>query len=177
MIRLRMTNTKPTIWLFGDESANDFRDEVKNLQDTDIDVRCFAYTGATIESVMDAQLLNAIGGGTQPAAIIVAVGAYDALLEAMSGGDAKSAAAQIETRIRRLKIALQIREMQNIPLLVHSSLGSETLCTRLGIPIDWAEQVRTMGCDEPLPGNAAPGVLEMLLVGLGCGKDSTHEPS
>ena len=177
MIRLRMTNTKPTVWLFGDEAANDLRDDLKNLRNIDIDTRCFAYTGATLDSVIDAQLLMAIGSGTQPAAIVVAVGAYDALREAMSGGNAEGAAAQIETRKRRLKIALQLRAMENIPLLVHSSLACEVLCNRLGIPLGWAEEVRTMGCDERLSGIAAPGVLELLLLGLGCGKDSTHEPS
>ena len=173
MIRLRMTNTKPTVWLFGDESANDFRDEVKNLRNIDIDSRCFAYTGATLDSVIDAQLLMAIGSGTLPSAMIVAAGAYDALLIAMGGGDTDIAAAQFETRVKRLKTALRLRAMENIPLLIHSSLASETLCTRLGIPLDWAEQVRTRECDEP----AATGILETLLIGLGCGKDAAHEPS
>lgn len=173
MIRLRMTNTKPIIWLFGDEAANDLRDSLKALSGVDIDIRCYAYTGATLESVMDAQLLMAIGSGTLPSAIIVAAGAYDAFLIAMGGGDTDTAASQFETRVKRLKTALRLRAMENIPLLVHSSLGSETLCTRLGIPLDWAEQVRTHGCAEP----AATGILETLLIGLGCGKDAAHETS
>ena len=173
MMRLQMVTAKPIVWLFGDEAANDLRDSLKALSGVDIDIRCYAYTGATLESVMDAQLLMAIGSGTLPSAIIVAAGAYDAFLIAMGGGDTNIAAAQFETRVKRLKTALRLRAMENIPLLVHSSLGSETLCTRLGIPLDWAEQVRTRECDEP----AATGILETLLIGLGCGKDAAHETS
>ena len=173
MMRLQMVTARPIVWLFGDEAANDLRDSLKALSGVDIDIRCYAYTGATLESVMDAQLLMAIGSGTLPSAIIVAAGAYDALLIAMGGGDTDIATAQFETRVKRLKTALRLRAMENIPLLVHSSLGSETLCTRLGIPLDWAEQVRTHGCAEP----AATGILETLLIGLGCGKDVAHETS
>ena len=173
MMRLQMVTAKPIVWLFGDEAANDLRDSLKALDGVDIDIRCYAYTGATLESVMDAQLLMAIGSGTLPSAIIVAAGAYDALLIAMGGGDTDIAAAQYETRVKRLKTALRLRAMENIPLLVHSSLGSETLCTRLGIPLDWAEQVRTRECDEP----ATTGILETLLIGLGFGKDVAHETS
>ena len=172
-MRLQMVTAKPIIWLFGDEAANDLRDSLKAVDAVDIDIRCYAYTGATLESVMDAQLLMAIGSGTLPSAMIVAAGAYDALLIAMGGGDTDIAAAQFETRVKRLKTALRLRAMENIPLLIQSSLASETLCTRLGIPLDWAEQVRTRECDEP----AATGVLETLLIGLGCGKDAAHEPS
>lgn len=173
MMRLQMVTARPIVWLFGDEAANDLRDSLKALSGVDIDIRCYAYTGATLESVMDAQLLMAIGSGTLPSAIIVAAGAYDALLIAMGGGDTDIATAQFETRVKRLKTALRLRAMENIPLLVHSSLGSETLCTRLGIPLDWAEQVRTRECDEP----ATTGILETLLIGLGCGKDVAHETS
>jgi hypothetical protein len=173
MMRLQMVTAKPIIWLFGDEAANDLRYSLKAVDGVDIDIRCYAYTGATLESVMDAQLLMAIGSGTLPIAMIIAAGAYDALLIAMGGGGAESAAAHFETRVKRLKTALRLRAMENIPLLIHSSLASETLCTRLGIPFVWAEQVRTRECDEP----AAIGVLEMLLIGLGCGKDAAHEPS
>lgn len=172
MMRLKMVTAKPILWLFGDEAANDLRDSLKAVDGVDIDIRCYAYTGATLESVMDAQLLMAIGSGTLPSAMIVAAGAYDALLIAMGGG-AESAAAQCETRVKRLKTALRLRAMENIPLLIHSSLASESLCIRLGIPLDWAEQVRTRPCDEP----AATGILETLLIGLGCGKDAAHEPS
>ena len=173
MMRLQMVTAKPIVWLFGDEAANDLRDSLKAFGGVDIDIRCYAYTGATLESVMDAQLLMAIGSGTLPSAIIVAAGAYDALLIAMGGGDTNIAAAQYDTRVKRLKTALRLRAMENIPLLVHSSLGSETLCTRLGIPLDWAEQVSTRECDEP----ATTGILETLLIGLGCGKDAAHETS
>jgi hypothetical protein len=173
MMRLQMVTAKPIIWLFGDEAANDLRDSLKAVDGVDIDIRCYAYTGATLESVMDAQLLMAIGSGTLPGAMIVAAGAYDALLIAMGGGGSESAAAQFETRVNRLKTALRLRAMENIPLLIHSSLASETLCTRLGIPLVWAEQVRTRECDEP----AATGILETLLIGLGFGKDAAHEPS
>ena len=173
MMRLQMVTAKPIVWLFGDEAANDLRDSLKAFGGVDIDIRCYAYTGATLESVMDAQLLMAIGSGTLPSAIIVAAGAYDALLIAMGGGDTDIAAVQYETRVKRLKTALRLRAMENIPLLVHSSLGSETLCTRLGIPLDWAEQVRTRECAEP----ATTGILETLLIGLGCGKDAAHETS
>jgi len=173
MMRLQMVTAKPIIWLFGDEAANDLRDSLKAVDGVDIDIRCYAYTGATLESVMDAQLLMAIGSGTLPSAMIIAAGAYDALLIAMGGGDTDIAAAQFETRVKRLKTALQLRAMENIPLLIHSSLGTESLCTRLGIPLDWAEQVRTRECDEP----AATGILETLQIGLGCGKDAAHEPS
>ena len=173
MMRLQMVTAKPIVWLFGDEAANDLRDSLKALSGVDIDIRCYAYTGATLESVMDAQLLMAIGSGTLPSAIIVAAGAYDAFLIAMGGGDTDTAAAQFETRVKRLKTALRLRAMENIPLLVHSSLGSETLCTRLGIPLDWAEQVRTRECAEP----ATTGILVTLLIGLGCGKDAAHETS
>ena len=173
MMRLQMVTAKPIIWLFGDEAANDLRDSLKAFSGADIDIRCYAYTGATLESVMDAQLLMAIGSGTLPSAIIVAAGAYDAFLIAMGGGDTDTAAAQFETRVKRLKTALRLRAMENIPLLVHSSLGSETLCTRLGIPLDWAEQVRTRECAEP----ATTGILVTLLIGLGCGKDAAHETS
>jgi hypothetical protein len=168
MMRLQMVSTRPVIWILGDEAANGVRDTLKALDGVDIDIRCYAYTGATLESVMDAQLLMAIGSGTLPSAIIVAAGAYDALLIAMGGGDAQRAAAHIETRVKRLNTSLRLRAMENIPLLVHSSLGSETLCTRLGIPLDWAEQVRTRECDEP----ATTGILETLLIGLGFGKDA-----
>ena len=173
MMRLQMVTAKPILWLFGDEAANDLRDSLKAVDGVDIDIRCYAYIGATLESVMDAQLLMAIGSGTLPSAMIVAAGAYDALIIAMGGGDTDIAAAQFETRVKRLKTALRLRAMENIPLLIHSSLASETLCTRLGIPLDWAEQVRTRECDEP----AATGILETLLIGLGCGKDAAHEPS
>ena len=173
MMRLQMVTAKPIVWLFGDEAANGVRDSLKALDGVDIEIRCYAYIGATLESVMDAQLLMAIGSGTLPSAIIVAAGAYDAFLIAMGGGDTNIAAAQFETRVKRLKTALRLRAMENIPLLVHSSLGSETLCTRLGIPLDWAEQVRTRECDGP----AATGILETLLIALGCGKDAAHETS
>jgi hypothetical protein len=172
-----MTNTKPIIWLFGDESANDLRDDLMSLRDINIDVRCYAYTGATLESVMDAQLLMAIGSGTSPAAIIVAAGAYDALLIAMGGRDTRDASAQIAMRVQRLKTVLRLRALDSIPLLVHSSLQSEPHCTKLGIPLGWAEQVRTRECDEPAATTAAPGTLESLLLGLGFGKDSGHESS
>ena len=177
MIRLRMTNTKPIIWLFGDETANDLRDDLKNLQDTEAELRCYAYTGATLESVMDAQLLNAIGSRTSPAAILVAVGAYDALLIAMGGGDANDATAQLAMRVQRLKTILRLRALDSIPLLVHSSLQSEPHCTKLGIPLGWADQVSALACDGSAGTTAAPGTLETLLVGLGFGKDSGHESS
>ena len=173
MMRLQMITAKPIVWLFGDEAANDLRDSLKAFSGVDIDIRCYAYTGATLESVMDAQLLMALGSGTHPTAMLVVAGAYDALFSAMGGGDTDIATAQFETRVNRLKTALRLRAMENIPLLVHSSLGSKTLCTRLGIPLDWAEQVRTHGCAEP----AATGIFETLLIGLGCGKDAAHETS
>ncbi|MEY3602727.1 MAG: hypothetical protein RL169_1971 [Armatimonadota bacterium] len=173
MMRLQMVAARPIVWLFGDEAANDIRDSLKAFGGVDIDIRCYAYTGATLESVMDAQLLMAIGSGTLPSAIIVAAGAYDALFIAMGGGDTDIASAQFDTRVKRLKTALRLRAMENIPLLVHSSLVSKTLCTRLGIPLDWAEQVRTHGCAEP----AATGIFETLLIGLGFGKDAGHESS
>ena len=72
MMRLQMITAKPIVWLFGDEAANDLRDSLKAFSGVDIDIRCYAYTGATLESVMDAQLLMAIGSGTLPSAIIVA---------------------------------------------------------------------------------------------------------
>ena len=177
MMRLQMVTAKPIIWLFGDEAANDLRDSLKAADGVDIDIRCYAYTGATLESVMDAQLLNAIGSGTSPAAIIVAAGAYDALLIAMGGGGTKDASAQIAMRVQRLKTILRLRALDSIPLLVHSSLQSEPHCTKLGIPLGWAEQVSTLACDEPAGATAAPGTLESLLLGLGFGKDSGHESS
>ena len=177
MIRLRMTNTKPIIWLFGDEEANDLRDSLKAVDGVDIDIRCYAYTGATLESVMDAQLLNAIGSGTLPSAIIVAAGAYDALLIAMGGGDTNDVRVQIAMRVQRLKTILRLSTLDSIPLLVHSSLQSEPHCTKLGIPLGWAEQVSTLACDEPSGATAAPGTLETLLLGLGFGKDVGHETS
>lgn len=173
MMRLQMVTARPIVWLFGDEAANDLRDSLKAFGGVDIDIRCYAYNGATLESVMDAQLLMAIGSGTLPSAIIVAAGAYDALLIAMGGGDTDIATAQFETRVKRLKTALRLRALDSIPLHVHSSLRNEPLCTRLGIPLDWAEQVRTRECDEP----ATTGILETLLIGLGCGKDVAHETS
>jgi hypothetical protein len=177
MMRLQMVTAKPIFWLFGDEAANDLRDSLKAADGVDIDIRCYAYTGATLESVMDAQLLNAIGSGTSPAAIIVAAGAYDALLIAMGGGGTKDASAQIAMRVQRLKTILRLRGLDSIPLLVHSSLQSEPHCTKLGIPLGWAEQVSTLACDEPAAATAAPGTLESLLLGLGFGKDSGHESS
>jgi len=177
MMRLHMVTAKPIFWLFGDEAANDLRDSLKAADGVDIDIRCYAYTGATLESVMDAQLLNAIGSGTSPAAIILAAGAYDALLIAMGGGDTKDASAQIAMRVQRLKTILRLRALDSIPLLVHSSLQSEPHCTKLGIPLGWAEQVSTLACDEPAAATAAPGTLESLLIGLGFGKDAAHEPS
>jgi hypothetical protein len=177
MIRLRMTNTKPIIWLFGDESANDLRDDLMSLRDINIDVRCYAYTGATLESVMDAQLLMAIGSGTSPAAIIVAAGAYDALLIAMGGRDTRDASAQIAMRVQRLKTILRLRTLDSIPLLVHLSLQNEPHCTKLGIPFGWAEQVRMLAYDEPAGATSVSGTLKTLLVGLGFGKDSGHESS
>ena len=173
MMRLQMVTAKPIIWLFGDEAANNLRDSLKALSGVDIDIRCYAYTGATLESVMDAQLLMAIGSGTLPSAIIVAAGAYDAFLIAMGGGNANDAATQLAMRVQRLKTILRLRTLDSIPLLVHSSLQSEPHCTKLGIPLDWAEQVRTHECDGP----AATGILETLLIGLGCGKDAAHETS
>lgn len=177
MMRLQMITTRPVVWIFGDEAANDLRDSLKALSDVDIDIRCYAYTGATLESVMDAQLLMAIGSGTLPSAIIVAAGAYDALLIAMGGGDAQRAAAHIETRVKRLNTSLRLRALDSIPLHVHSSLRNEPLCTNIGIPLAWAEQVHTAGGDDPLAENAVSVMLETLLLGLGFGKDATHETS
>jgi len=177
MIRLQMVTAKPIIWLFGDEAANDLRDSLKAADGVDIDIRCYAYTGATLESVMDAQLLNAIGSGASPAAIIVAAGAYDALLIAMGGGDTQDASAQIAMRVQGLKTILRLRSLDSIPLFVHSSLQNEPHCTKLGIPFGWAEQVRMLACDEPAGATAVSGTLKTLLVGLGFGKDSGHESS
>ena len=177
MMRLQMVTARPIVWLFGDEAANDLRDSLKALSGVDIDIRCYAYTGATLESVMDAQLLMAIGSGTLPSAIIVAAGAYDALLIAMGGGDTNDVRVQIAMRVQRLKTILRLSTLDSIPLLVHSSLQSEPHCTKLGIPLGWAEQVSTLACDEPSGATAAPGTLETLLLGLGFGKDVGHESS
>jgi hypothetical protein len=40
-----------------------------------------------------------------------------------------------------------------------------------------SEQVHTAGGDDPLAENAVSAMLETLLLGLGFGKDATHETS
>jgi len=177
MMRLQMVTTRPVLWLFGDEAANDLRDDLKNLQNIDIDTRCFAYTGATLDSVIDAQLLMAIGSGTQPAAIVVIAGAYDALFSAMAGNGPQDAAAHIAKRLQRFQSALQMRGLHNILFISYCSLNEKSAFVNVGLPPVWAEQVCTSDVgfsDVHLDANA---MLETLLFGLGFGKDVGHEPS
>lgn len=177
MIRLQMAGTKPVIWLFGDEAAFEVRNSLQRLKPAELDVRCYAFTAGTFDSVIDAQLLMAIGGGTQPATIVLIAGAYDALFSAMAGNGAQDAAAHITKRMQRLQSTLQMRGFHNIPFISYCSLNEKSAFVNVGLPPVWAEQVcRTdVGfSDVYLDANA---MLETLLFRLGFGKDIGHESS
>ncbi len=177
MIRLQMAGTKPVIWLFGDEAAFEVRNSLQRLKPAELDVRCYAFTAGTFDSVIDAQLLMAIGGGTQPATIVLIAGAYDALFSAMAGNGPQDAAAHITKRMQRLQSTLQMRGFHNIPFISYCSLNEKSAFVNVGLPPVWAEQVCTSDVgfsDVHLDANA---MLETLLLGLGFGKDIGHEPS
>lgn len=177
MMRLQMVTSKPVVWIFGDEGANGVRDTLKAVDSVDIDIRCYAYAGATLESVMDAQLLMALGSGTHPTAIIVVAGAFDALFSAMSGGTPTDAANLISDRVSRLHIMLRLRKLHNVFLILYYSLNINEHIVNVGLPPAWAEQVCTGVGDEPYATLDAPAMLETLLSGLGFGKDACHESS
>jgi len=171
-MRLQMVTSKPVVWIFGDEAANGVRDTLKAVDSVDIDIRCYAYAGATLESVMDAQLLMALGSGTHPTAIIVVAGAFDALFSAMSGGTPTDAANLISDRVSRLHIMLRLRKLHNVFLILYYSLNINEHIVNVGLPPAWAEQVCTGVGDEPYAALDAPAMLETLLSGLGFGKDA-----
>lgn len=172
-----MVTTRPVVWILGDEAANGVRDTLKALDDVDIDLRCYAYTGATLESVMDAQLLMALGSGTSPSAIVVVAGAYDALQAAMRGGTTSDAASVISERVSRLHIMLRLRELHNVFFTLYYSLNINGHIVNVGLPPAWAEQVCHWVVDDPCATPDAPAMLETLLSGLGFGKDARHESS
>ena len=172
MMRLQMVTTRPVVWILGDEVANGVRDTLKALDFVEIDVRCYAYTGATLESVMDAQLLMALGSGTHPTAIIVVAGAYDALFSAMGGGTPDEASTLISDRLRRLHTMFRLRKLHNVFFTVYCSLNINGHFVNVGLPPAWAEQVCTGVGDEPYATLDAPAMLETLLSGLGFGKDA-----
>ncbi|MFM7188909.1 MAG: hypothetical protein ACKO14_13945 [Armatimonadota bacterium] len=174
MMRLQMVTTRPVVWIFGDEAANSLRDSLKVSGGVDIDLRCYAYTGATLESVRDAQLLMALGSGTLPTAIIVVAGAYDALIAVMAGGNAIDAAAQITSRLHRLESGLHLRGLNRCGYHVSSSLLDEELCNKIGLPLDWVENV----CDAVWRNDVdQPVTLDTLLMRFGIGKDARDESS
>ena len=177
MMRLQMVTAKPIIWLFGDEAANDLRDSLKALSGVDIEIRCYAYIGATLESVMDAQLLMAIGSGTLPSAIIVAAGAYDAFLIAMGGGTPDEASTLISHRLHRMQVMLRLRNLHNVFFTVYCSLNINEHFVNVGLPPAWAEQVCTGVVGDPYATVNVNAMLETLLSGLGFGKDAGHESS
>ena len=177
MMRLQMVTAKPIVWLFGDEAANDLRDSLKALDGVDIDTRCYASTGATLESVMDAQLLMAIGSGTLPSTIIVAAGAYDALFSAMGGGTPDEATTLISHRLHRMQVMLRLRKLHNVFFILYCSLNNMEHSVNVVLPPAWAEQVCTGFVSDPYVTVNAPAMLETLLGGLGFGKDAAHETS
>jgi len=177
MMRLQMVTTRPVVWIFGDEAANSLRDSLKVSGGVDIDLRCYAYTGATLESVRDAQLLMALGSGTHPTAIIVVAGAYDALFSAIGGGSPEEASALISQRLNGLYVMLRLRDLHNIFFTVYCSLNINGHFVNVGLPPAWAEQVCTGVVGDPDAAVNANAMLETLLSGLGFGKDAGHESS
>lgn len=177
MMRLQMVSARPVVWILGDEAANSVRDTLKALESIDIDIRCYAYTGATLESVIDAQLLMALGSGTIPSAIIAVAGAYDALLSAMGGGTPADAAAIISDRVKRFLIALRLRKLHNVNLMLYYSLNITGHIVNVGLPTVWAKQVFEGIVNQPCATANAPEMLETLLLGLRVGKDACHESS
>lgn len=177
MMRLQMVTTRPLVWIFGDEAANGFRDRLTASTGADIDIRCYAYTGATLESVMDAQLLMALGSGTHPTAICVVAGAYDALFSAMGGGTPDEASTLIAHRLSRLHTMLRLRKLHNISFTLYCSLNINGCFVNVGLPPAWAEQVCTRVDRNPSATVNASAMLETLLSGLGFGKDACHESS
>ena len=177
MMRLQMFTTRPVVWILGDEAANGVRDTLKALDGVDIDLRCYAYTGATLESVMDAQLLMALGSGTHPTAILVVAGAYDALFTAMGGGTPDEASTLISHRLHRMQVMLRLRNLHNVFFTVYCSLNINGHFVNVGLPPAWAEQVCTGVVGDPYATVNANAMLETLLGGLGFGKDAAHETS
>lgn len=177
MIQLRMAERKAVIWLFGDEAAFEVRNSLQRLKPADLDVRCFAFTAGTFDSVIDAQLLMAIGGGTQPAAIVVIAGAYDALFSAMAGNGPQDAAAHIAKRLQRFQSALHMRGLHNILFISYCSLNEKSAFVNVGLPPVWAEQVCTTDVGFSSVHLDANAMSETLLLGLGFGKEIGHEPS
>ncbi len=177
MMRLQMATARPVVWILGDEAANGVRDTLKALDGVDIDLRCYAYSGATLESVMDAQLLMALGSGTHPTAILVVAGAYDALFSAMSGESPLEASERITQRLDRLHVMLRLRKLDNVLFILYCSLNINGHCVNVGLPPAWAEQV-CIGVSPKTNANVTvPAMLETLLSGLGFGKDTGHESS
>jgi len=177
MMRLQMVTTRPVVWIFGDEAADSLRDSLKDLDAIDIDIRSYAFTGATLESVRDAQLLMALGSGTHPAAIIVVAGAYDALVSAMGGATPEETSTLISQRIYRLQITLRLRDLHNILFTVYCSLNINGHFVNVGLPPAWAEQVCNGVANNHIATGMAYAMLETLLSGLGFGKDAGHESS
>ncbi len=177
MMRLQMATARPVVWILGDEAANGVRDTLKALDGVDIDLRCYAYSGATLESVMDAQLLMALGSGTHPTVILVVAGAYDALFSAMSGESPLEASERITQRLDRLHVMLRLRKLDNVLFILYCSLNINGHCVNVGLPPAWAEQV-CIGVSPKTNANVTvPAMLETLLSGLGFGKDTGHESS
>ena len=177
MMRLQMFSQRPVVWILGDEAANAVRDTLLATHRAELDVLCYAYSGATLESVMDAQLLMAVGSGTAPNAIVVVAGAYDALFSAMSGESPLEASERITQRLDRLQVMLRLREMHNIFFTFYCSLNIGSHCVNVGLPPAWAEQVCIRVTPKINASVTVPAMLETLLGGLGFGKDAGHESS
>lgn len=177
MIRLQMAGTKPVIWLFGDEAAFDVRDDLKRHFSDTVDIQCFGYTGATFDSVIDAQLFIALGSGTSPAGIVVVAGAYDALVVAMGGGSQHTAALEISHRLDRLPVVLGIRKLDKVQVTWLASLSVESLCNKIGMPVAWALDVLAAVSNDITTVQDTRTLRDALLVDLGFGKDIGHESS
>jgi hypothetical protein len=119
----------------------------------------------------------AIGGGTQPAAIVVIAGAYDALFSAMAGNGPQDAAAHIAKRLQRFQSALHMRGLHNILFISYCSLNEKSAFVNVGLPPVWAEQVCTTDVGFSSVHLDANAMSETLLLGLGFGKEIGHEPS
>ena len=177
MMRLQMLSQRPVVWILGDEAANGVRDTLLATHRAELDVLCYAYSGATLESVMDAQLLMAVGSGTGPNAIVVVAGAYDALFSAISGESPLEASARLTKRLDRLQVMLRLRKLDNVLFILYCSLNINGHCVNVGLPPAWAEQVCIGGSPKTNANVTVPAMLETLLCGLGFGKDTGHESS
>lgn len=147
MIRLRVAREKPVIWLLGDESANLLRSDITAA--VDVAVHNFSFQGASMDSVVDGQLLSAIASGTQPSAVFVTAGAQDAIQCAIQNGTPSNVSTIITNRLNRIIAAGYTAAFYDILWFFQPSFSKNPSIAALGFPQIWLENAARIELPKP----------------------------